>query len=224
MEGFLAFPLELIPFVAITLIFAFTLHEYAHAFVAYKFGDSTAAKQGRLTLSPMAHLDPLGTILIFLVGFGWAKPVPVNRFFFKRPRLAGVLVSIAGPLSNLFLAIIGAFLFLVLIKFGLYETVSATAWRAIETFFSVFVMLNIILFIFNLLPIPPLDGYRIIHDLVPNRVRPQLTKLEPFGMIFFLALVLIRPLYDVTIGLLFSTVYPTIEKGIFDFLATLLML
>ncbi len=82
MERFLAFPLELIPYVVISLLIAFTVHEYAHAYVAYKFGDPTAKNQGRLTLSPLAHLDPIGTILIFIAGFGWARPVPVNRFFF----------------------------------------------------------------------------------------------------------------------------------------------
>ena len=98
---FLAYPLSMIPYLAITLMIAFTFHEFAHAFVAYKFGDMTAKNQGRLTLNPLKHLDPIGTILIFIAGFGWARPVPVNRFFFKKPRLAGILVSVAGPLSNL---------------------------------------------------------------------------------------------------------------------------
>jgi len=91
---FLAYPLAKIPYVALTLIIAFSVHEFAHAFAAWKFGDETAKKQGRLTLNPMKHLDPIGTILIFIAGFGWARPVPVNRFFFKNPRLAGVTVSL----------------------------------------------------------------------------------------------------------------------------------
>lgn len=85
------------PYLVITLIVSFTMHELAHAYVAYKFGDDTAKKQGRLTLNPIKHLDPFGAILILVAGFGWARPIPVNRRFFKKPRLAGVLVSVAGP-------------------------------------------------------------------------------------------------------------------------------
>ncbi|WP_249712511.1 site-2 protease family protein, partial [Bacillus cereus] len=109
MDRFLYFPLELMPYVVITLIDAFTMHELADAYVAYRFGDDTAARQGRSTLNPIKHLDVFGTILILVAGFGWAHPVPVNRRAFKRPRLAGVLVSVAGPVSNLLLAFIGFF-------------------------------------------------------------------------------------------------------------------
>jgi len=198
---FLAFPLEYIPYVAITLIIAFTLHEFAHAFVAYKFGDETAKKQGRLTLSPLSHLDPLGTILLLVVGFGWAKPVPVNRFFFKNPRLAGVLVSIAGPLSNLLLAFLGVLGWFLVLRFGL-DT------EPIYTFFNLFITINLVLFLFNLLPFPPLDGYRIIEDLVPNTVRAKMTQYESWGILLFLVLIItpldryiIAPIYDIGIPL-----------------------
>ena len=112
-ESISVFRLEELPFVVIALVMAFTVHEFAHAFVAYKFGDTTAKDQGRLTLNPIQHLDPFGTLLILIVGFGWARPVPVMRSRFKNPRLAGVLVSVAGPLSNFLLAFIafGIFLF-----------------------------------------------------------------------------------------------------------------
>ncbi|MDT2044831.1 site-2 protease family protein [Priestia aryabhattai] len=199
MNQFLAFPLEYIPYVAITLIIAFTLHEFAHAFVAYKFGDETAKKQGRLTLSPLSHLDPLGTILLLVVGFGWAKPVPVNRFFFKNPRLAGVLVSIAGPLSNLLLAFLGVLGWFLVLRFGL-DT------EPIYTFFNLFITINLVLFLFNLLPFPPLDGYRIIEDLVPNTVRAKMTQYESWGILLFLVLIItpldryiIAPIYDIGI-------------------------
>ncbi|RIV07541.1 site-2 protease family protein [Priestia flexa] len=199
MNQFLAFPLEYIPYVAITLIIAFTLHEFAHAFVAYKFGDETAEKQGRLTLSPLSHLDPLGTILLLVVGFGWAKPVPVNRFFFKNPRLAGVLVSIAGPLSNLFLAFLGVLGWFLILQFAGYID-------PLYKFFNMFITINIVLFLFNLLPFPPLDGYRIVEDLVPNTVRAKMTQYESWGILLFLVLIItpldryiIAPIYDIGI-------------------------
>ncbi len=116
---FLYYPLSLMPYLVITLIVSFTMHELAHAYVAYKFGDDTAKREGRLTLNPIKHLDPFGTILILVAGFGWARPIPVNRRFFKKPRLAGVLVSIAGPVSNLILAFVGFFLLVLMHAYGM---------------------------------------------------------------------------------------------------------
>ncbi len=214
MEGldrFLAYPLSLIPYVAITLIFAFTFHEFAHAYVAYKFGDDTAKKQGRLTLNPLKHLDPFGTILILIAGFGWARPVPVNRFFFKRPRLAGVLVSVAGPLSNLVLALIGFAFAFGLDRFGL-----STSDNLYE-FFQIFIQLNIVLFVFNLLPLPPLDGYRIVEDLAPNHIRAKMTQFEQYGTLIFLILV-ITPLSNYTIQPIFSTIIPWLWSVLGNFI------
>ena len=199
MERFLAFPLETIPYVVIALLIAFTVHEYAHAFVAYKFGDPTAKNQGRLTLSPLAHLDPIGTLLIFIAGFGWAKPVPVNRFFFKNPRLAGVLVSIAGPISNLIVALVGLLVLLLVVKFGVLAVLPYTFQSGFEQFINILVRLNVMLFIFNLLPFPPLDGYRILEDLAPATLRAKMTQYESFGIIIFLFLV-ITPLDEYTIS------------------------
>ncbi|MRX71121.1 site-2 protease family protein [Bacillus lacus] len=203
MENFLAFPVELIPYVIVVLMIAFTFHEFAHAYVAYKFGDPTAKKQGRLTLSPLAHLDPFGTILIFIAGFGWAKPVPVNRFFFKRPRLAGVLVSVAGPLSNLVIAFIGNALYLILFQTGAFAAMPENIAMVTDQFLRILINLNIVLFIFNLLPFPPLDGYRIIEDLVPNEIRAKMTQYENYGIVLFLILV-ITPLDQYTIQPLFD--------------------
>ena len=115
LSGILRYPIEQLPFVVITLLIAFTVHEFAHAYTAYKFGDPTAKDQGRLTLNPIQHLDPLGTILILIAGFGWARPVPVNRRHFKNPRAAGVLVSLMGPVSNLLMAFIGYGIFYFII-------------------------------------------------------------------------------------------------------------
>lgn len=191
-------------YAAITIMIAFTVHEYAHAIVAYKFGDETAKKQGRLTLNPVSHLDPLGTILIFLAGFGWAKPVPVNRFFFKNPRLAGILVSVAGPISNLLLATLALIIF-----FGLLGTGFGAGLEGYLDFFNIFIGLNIMLFVFNLLPFPPLDGYRIVEDLVPRRIRPVLTQYETYGAFIFLVLV-ITPLDRYTINPILHGLIPAV--------------
>lgn len=217
MENFLAFPVKDIPFVALTLIIAFSIHEFAHAAVAYKFGDPTAKNQGRLTLSPLSHLDVFGTLLIFIAGFGWAKPVPVNRFYFKKPRLAGVLVSVAGPLSNLLLAFIGLSIWYALMSMGIIDGVSGNIYESLYRFFDLFVLLNIILFVFNLFPFPPLDGYRIIEDLVPQNIRAKMTQYETYGILFFIILV-ITPLDQYTIRPVFQTVIP----GVLRFLDALI--
>ncbi|WP_141430941.1 site-2 protease family protein [Bacillus sp. 03113] len=217
LERFLAFPLELLPFVVITLIVAFTVHEFAHAYVAYLFGDSTAKKQGRLTLNPIQHLDPFGTILLLIAGFGWARPVPVNRFYFKNPRIAGILVSVAGPVSNLLLAIIGFFILYLLASLNI-----GLNMPFVQTFLNIFIQLNLVLFVFNLLPLPPLDGYRIVEDLAPERIRPKLTQYETYGVVIFLILV-ITPLDQYTIQPIFQTVIPFIADGLSQFFSQLLL-
>ncbi|WP_241156738.1 site-2 protease family protein [Bacillus sp. FJAT-42376] len=203
--SFLAFDFDVLPYVIITLLVAFTVHEFAHAYVAYKFGDPTAQKEGRLTLSPIAHLDPFGTILILIAGFGWARPVPVNRFYFKKPRLAGVLVSVAGPLSNLLMAYLGTVLWSILLLTGVTDSVSPAVSDALMNFFRIFVGLNITLFLFNLLPLPPLDGYRILEDLAPRTWRPKMTQFETYGFIVFIVL-FVTPLDQ-------YTVWPFLDKG-----------
>lgn len=222
MENFLAFPLKDIPYLVITLAIAFSVHEYAHAFVAYKFGDPTAKNQGRLTLSPLAHLDIFGTLMIFIAGFGWAKPVPVNRLYFKKPRLAGVLVSVAGPISNILLVIFGFFIWYGLISTGIIHTVSDNMSNMIYEFFNIFILLNIVLFIFNLFPFPPLDGYRIIEDLAPNHVRVKLKQYESYGIVLFLIIVL-TPLDQYTITPIFHTLIPA-TMSFFDKIFSVLML
>ncbi|MDP4084210.1 MAG: site-2 protease family protein [Bacillota bacterium] len=216
LQRYLAYPLRDIPYVAITLMIAFTVHEFSHAYVAYKFGDPTAKKQGRLTLNPFQHLDPIGTLLIFIAGFGWARPVPVNSFYFKKPRLAGVLVTVAGPLSNLILAALG------IIIWYAFNLTSETSPNFYE-FLNLFIELNAVLFVFNLLPFPPLDGYRIIEDLVPRGFRAKMTQVETYGAIIFLAIVIIPQLGEYTIQPIFNIVVPSLLNGLDHFFSQLFM-
>ena len=194
-----------LPYILVTLVIAFSVHEFAHAYAAYKFGDMTAKNQGRLTLNPLRHIDPIGAIFIILVGFGWARPVPVNRFFFKNPRMNSIVVSVVGPLSNLLLAFIGVLLIYMMNIAGLNLP------DFIYTFFNMFIRLNVVLFVFNLLPFPPLDGYRIIEDLVPADIRPKMTQYEQYGALIFLILV-ITPLGNYTIYPILGSLVPVIEQ------------
>ncbi|MCI0765307.1 site-2 protease family protein [Bacillus sp. TL12] len=207
MENFFVYPLHQIPLVAMAIVIALSVHEFAHAYVAYKFGDDTAKRQGRLTLSPMSHLDPIGMIAILIIGFGWARPVPVNPYNFKKPRLAGVLVSIAGPISNLILSAIGLIILYSLDTLGVLNAVPFAVADTLIQFFQIFITLNIVLFVFNLLPIPPLDGYRVIEDLAPANIRAKMTQYEKYGAIALLILV-ITPLDRYTIQPIFQVVIP----------------
>lgn len=200
----LPFPFEHLPFVLLVFAIAFTLHEFAHAYLAYRFGDDTAYRQGRVTLNPLAHFDVLGTILLLIAGFGWAKPVPVMRSKFRYPRLMGVVVSAAGPLSNLLLAFVGVAAETVLLSTAALEQAPRLAQAAVHTFLMYFIGLNGFLFFFNLLPLPPLDGYRIVEDVVPRHVRARLSQYEQWGVFVFLLLVFIPPLNRLVIGRLFD--------------------
>ncbi|MGE7606335.1 site-2 protease family protein [Peribacillus frigoritolerans] len=199
-ERFLVYPLEQLPYVIVSLLIAFTVHEFSHAYVAYKFGDPTAKNEGRVTLNPISHLDPIGTLLILIAGFGWARPVPVNRFHFKNPKLAGVLVSFAGPFSNLLVAILGYLIFYGLLAAG----VGPDLPFFVEPFLNILINLNVLLFVFNLLPLPPLDGYRIIQDLVSADLRAKMTQYEQYGSLIFLILI-ITPLSQYTISPILET-------------------
>ncbi|BBW97951.1 site-2 protease family protein [Geobacillus sp. FSL W8-0032] len=222
MEHFFPYSLSEIPYVLLTLALAFSVHEFAHAYVAYKFGDPTAKNQGRLTLSPLAHLDLLGTLLIFLAGFGWARPVPVNRFHFKNPRLAGILVSVAGPLSNLVLAGLGFVIWYAMVDFGIMRALPDWFAAGFDQFFQIFIGLNAVLFLFNLLPFPPLDGYRIIEDLAPDGLRAKMTQWESYGALIFLVLVL-TPLDRYTIEPVFQLALPFVLESLQSVVARLFM-
>lgn len=209
MERFLAYPPEQLLYIALALLPGFALHEFAHAYTAWRFGDPTAKREGRVTLNPLVHLDPIGTIAVFLLGFGWAKPVPVNRFHFRRPRLAGVVVSLAGPLANLLIAFVSLFLWYALTRWG---GVTATHDGVIVQLFDALIGINIVLFVFNLLPLPPLDGYRILEDLAPAHLRVRLTQFEAYAVVIFLVL-FVTPLGRYVFGPIFSGVVPAVYRG-----------
>jgi len=203
-SNFLWYPIEDLPFIFIVIMIAFTVHEFAHAYSAYKFGDRTAYDAGRVTLNPRVHLDIFGMILLLIAGFGWARPVPVNRGKFKYPRLMGIVVSAVGPLSNLLIAAIGILALYVMNQTGLMDVGSIGVHRAIIHFLYYLITINLMLFIFNLIPVPPLDGYRIIQDLVPLKVRFKMDQNVHWGMFLFLLIIFIPQLRAVTITPLFS--------------------
>lgn len=173
----------------ITLIIAFTIHELAHAYVADQLGDDTPRRMGRLTLNPLAHLDPIGSLLLIFAGFGWAKPVMTNPFNFRNgPRLGMAIVSAAGPFSNLLMAAIAAVPF----RFGLLQPSFDSIGGILPTptaFLIDFVQINVFLMLFNLLPIGPLDGMKVLRGCAPRGWDTVLNALEQWGMFILLALV-----------------------------------
>lgn len=182
------------------LLLALTAHEFAHGYVAYKLGDPTAKSLGRLTMNPLKHLDPIGTIALFIIGFGWAKPVPVNPNNLRNPKSDMLKVALAGPATNLGLALIFAILYQAMIAgltngyIPITETSRVTI-QALMQFLEYSVGLNLILCIFNFLPIPPLDGSRILAGLLPNHLAFQYLKFEKYSFIIILVL-----LFTGTIG------------------------
>ncbi|MDF9843295.1 MULTISPECIES: site-2 protease family protein [unclassified Paenibacillus] len=205
LNDILVYPLQQLPFFLITIVIAFTVHEFAHAYFANKFGDPTARLLGRMTLNPAVHFDLFGIILLLIAGFGWARPVPVNRDNFSRPRLMGIVVSAAGPLSNFLLGIIGALIYTVLMGTGTIDSITNEQLQlAIVWFFGIFIKTNFFLFLFNLIPLPPLDGYRILEDVAPRPVRARMQQAEQWAVFIFLLVIFIPVLSANTITPLYN--------------------
>ena len=166
------------------LVFSLSFHEFAHAWMAYRLGDNTAARMGRLTLNPMSHLDPIGSLALLLMGFGWAKPVPVDARYLENPRRDMVKVAAAGPISNIILAIIAALVLRLLFDSDFLS-------NSVKTFFIIFMQINITLAVFNLLPVPPLDGSQILSPFLEKQFGPDIVwKMQAYGprVLFFIIL------------------------------------
>jgi len=171
------------------ILFAITIHEFAHAKTADILGDPTPRYAGRLTLNPIAHIDPIGFLMLFLVGFGWAKPVPINPLNFSDWRRGSALVGIAGPLSNFFAAwLIGA-----LVKLAPLNGLSLDQAVLVVSIARQTVWLNVALGVFNLIPIPPLDGHHIIEAILPERGIDYFETLSQYGFIILILLLLFPP-------------------------------
>src|SRR5512136_1944974 len=173
-------------------LMAITCHEVSHGYVANRLGDSTARSMGRLTLNPLKHLDIIGTLMVFVIGIGWAKPVPVNFHNLLNPKRDMIWVAAAGPLTNFTLAFLSA----MALRVGVALAGSMTAgYQADMVLYPVLLMLafsvyiNLLLAIFNLIPVPPLDGGRVAVGLLPYRLSLSLARIEPFGMIVIILLV-----------------------------------
>ena len=192
--------------ILIPLVFAITVHEVAHGFIARGFGDYTADRQGRLTLNPIAHIDPIGTIiipslLVWMGGlvFGWAKPVPINPNNFYRPKRAMFFVAIAGPIANLLMAFFWSLL-LFISQASINDPNVSLAEQLIILMCRYGIFINLVLMIFNLLPIPPLDGGRVLRSLVKEKYGRLLDNIEPFGIFLVIGLIfmgLLEPIFRI---------------------------
>ena len=176
--------------IAPAILFALTVHEFSHAYMAYLYGDDTAKSQGRLTLNPLKHLDPLGTIMIFIIHLGWAKPVPVNPAMLRNPKKDMLWISAAGPISNMLLALSSGLIYRLLdAAVGNPMPGSMIQTLMIMVAFSLYI--NLILAVFNLLPIAPLDGSKILYGLLPAGYHKLIIFLEQYGPFILIGLILL---------------------------------
>ncbi len=199
---------------AVILLTCFPVHEFAHAWTANYFGDDTPRLNGRLTLNPLAHLDPFGSILMIVAGFGWAKPVPINPYVLnRRTSAATMLVSLAGPMSNFLMAVLASIPFrLGLVSTQIYQSTSSPL-PSLSWFFYLFVYTNLWLMLFNLLPISPLDGEKVLDYFLPPAGARFLETIRPYGPIILLVIIFVLPLVGIdVIGRVITPVFMALTK------------
>ena len=193
------------------LVFSLCIHEFSHGIVAYYYGDDTAYRYGRLTLNPIKHLDPMGTMMLLFIGFGYAKPVPVNTFNLNNPRKDIVKVAAAGPISNLILAFFGYF-----VMYFIFTFTNSMFNDSLHLFFRIFIQINIYLAIFNLLPIYPLDGGQIFGNIISKYYPNFNENLVIYGPRVLLGLILIGLVSGISIISFFLQPFYTIIDTFFN--------
>ena len=187
-EGVSAQSFIYIIFFVVIFFMTITVHECAHGYIAYRLGDPTAKYMGRLTLNPVRHIDPIGLILIMVIGFGWAKPVPINPRNFKNPKSGMAVSAAAGPVSNLLMAALGSILFAALGRIFIYTGfINGFSISAVQ-FFNLFATLNVWFAVFNMIPLPPLDGSRIVSYFLPPKYHYYYNYVERYGFLILILL------------------------------------
>lgn len=190
-------------------LLAITCHEVSHGYVAYRLGDNTARSLGRLTLNPLKHLDIIGTLMVFLIGIGWAKPVPVDFNNLRNPKRDMIWVAAAGPVTNFSLAALSAILLRLIMSFEQAVTPWALSGflEPISLMLGFSVYINLLLGLFNLIPVPPLDGGRVLVGILPYRQAAAYSRIEPYGMIIIIVLVFFTNLFSYVLA-------PLLDMGI----------
>lgn len=181
------------------ILFALSIHEFSHAYAATRFGDETPGKQGRLTLNPLAHIDPMGFLFLVLLRFGWAKPVLINPAAFKNPKRDEIVVSLAGPFSNIIAAVFFGGIFKLLAVYGSHWFALENLGEALFMMLLNFIIINIGLAVFNMLPIPPLDGSHLISALIPNKYFHFKVMLFKYGSVALIAVIFAEMILNINI-------------------------
>ena len=195
------------------ILLALSFHEYAHGWMAYRLGDPTAKHEGRLTMNPLAHLDPLGTMMIIIVHFGWAKPVPVNPMNLKDPKKDMLWIALAGPVSNVIMAAGLGLILRIMIGMGMRVDESFLGYFQYMLYFAV--MINLVLAIFNMIPIPPLDGSKILFGLLPTEYEESFLRFQQIGPRVLLGLVVINSYFGIPIFSVLITPFVSVFSSLF---------